>query len=346
MFVEQAAALLEALHEPALVVGHQGAVLCANRAAKQLTRAVAVEQPLSNFVIGDPEELELYLKRCLGSGQPLIGSLTLRIRASARKYTCRGSAFLAGPDRFVLLRLSESGEQSFAALTRTVGELRGELKKRQRSEAILKETVRERELLFRELEHRVKNNMQMLAAMLTGAEREATSAEAKKALRDASIRISAVSAVQQLLYRSESLTTIGSEALVSTLTRAVQTMAPNPIQTEVAVDPMQLPIEPAVPIGLIINELLTNAVKYGRPCEGTQALRVEFVRTDDQIEVVVSDNGAGFDLSETHKRASGLGLVRGLLRQLGGSIRVERANGARCIVSFPSDEAVSREQVT
>jgi two-component sensor histidine kinase len=334
VFVEQTAALLEALHEPSLVVGRDGIVKCANRPAKQHMGIMVVEQPLSNLVV-NPDAAHLFLDRCFGSGQPLIGSLMLRTPGSPRKFNCRGSVFPAGGGRYVLLRLSNSGGQSFAALTRTVAELKVELKKRQRSEAILKETVHERELLFRELEHRVKNNMQMLAAMLHGAEREATSPEAKGALKDASMRFSAVRAVQQLLYRSETLTSISAEALVSTLIRAAETLAENGVETNVAVDPMQLPIETAVPIGLVMNELLTNAVKYGCPVEGAQTLRVSFTRKADQLEFVVEDNGPGFELSHARKRASGIGLVLGLLRQLGASIRVEREDGARCIVSFP-----------
>lgn len=331
----QATASLETLHEPSFVIGRQGVVLFANRAAKRLMGPAIVQQPLSKFVAGDPDAFDLYLQRCFGSRESLIGGVTLRTTSCERKFSCRGGVFFADDERFVLIRLSISGEHSFAVLTRTVEELKGELKKRQRSEAMLAETIRERELLFRELEHRVKNNMQMLAAMLHGAEREATSAEAKMALTDASARFSAVSSIQQLLYRSDTLTTISAEALVSTLLQAAKTVSPDAIDTEVAVERMQLPIDAALPIGLIMNELITNSVKYGRPGNVTQTLHVAFGRVADQINIVVKDNGPGFDLSETRKRASGIGLVRGLLRQLGGSIRVEREDGARCVVSFP-----------
>jgi two-component sensor histidine kinase len=333
--------LLEALYEPAFIVSRDGVVLCASRLTKQQMGAGVVNQPLSNSVVGDLDAFKLYLERCFGSGQPLIGTVTLRTLGSERKFACRGSAFFADQDSFVLLRLYSSEKQSFAALTRTVEELKGELKKRKRSEARLAETVRERELLFRELEHRVKNNMQMLASMLQGAEREATSLEAKLALKDASSRFSAVSAVQQLLYRSEGLSTIDVQELIATLVRAAETHARHAIDTALAVDPVQLRIESAVPIGLVINELLTNAVKYGEPVCGTQTLRVELARKAGQLELVVKDNGPGFELSQARKRASGIGLVLGLLRQLGGSIRVEREDGARCVVTFPETGSVS-----
>jgi two-component sensor histidine kinase len=331
----QAAALIEALPEPAFVVARDGMIICANRAAERILKTTVVQQPLSNLIVGEPDALALYLERCFGAGQPLIGRLALRTMGESRDFQSKGCAFPVDGDRLILLRLSDSGDQPFAALTRTVAELKAELQKRQRSEAMLEEAVRERELLLRELEHRVKNNMQMLAAMLIGAEREASSDEAKAALKDASLRFSAVSAVQQLLYRSDALATINSEALVSTLVRAVSTIAPQPITTEVLVEPIELPIDSAVPIGLTLNELLTNAVKYGRPSGGPQMVRVDFNRKANQIEIIVKDNGPGFDLSESRKRASGIGLVRGLLRQLGGSIRVERDDGARCIITLP-----------
>jgi two-component sensor histidine kinase len=226
------------------------------------------------------------------------------------------------------------GDSQFAALTRTIAEQKHELKKRMRSEAMLKEALEERKLLLRELEHRVKNNMQMLSALLSGAEREAESVEAKTALKEASQRFSAVGAVQQLLYRSETLTTISSHALVSTLVGALSTMSIEPIETDISVEPHDLPIERAVTIGLILNELLTNAVKYGRPASGMQKVKVDFARKGSQLALIVHDNGPGFDLVETRKRSSGIGLVRGLLRQLSGSLRIERNDGCRCIVNF------------
>jgi len=145
-----------------------------------------------------------------------------------------------------------------------------------------------------------------------------------------------VRTVQQLLYRSDDLEAIGSQPMVRTLIEAVRALSVEPMQTEVNIEPIDLPIQSAVPIGLILNELLTNAVKHGQPAAGTQRLRVDFVRYEDKIQLAVQDNGVGFDPQVSHKRASGIGLVRGLLRQLGGSLEVERGGGSRCIATFPA----------
>lgn len=330
-----ATAILEALSEPALLVADDGIILHANRAAAALAGERLAGRLLSALHTGDAGALHAYLNRCLGSRQPLVGALELPGETASRKLQCRGSLVFADGDRAILLRLSRKDEERFTALARKVEELGRELSERQRARALLEEALRERELLLRELQHRVKNNMHMLAAMLMGAEREATSEEAKAALRDASLRFSAVSAVQQLLYNSDDLESIGSEALVETLLRAALSLAPGGTETEVAVDPVDLPIDAAVSIALMLNELLTNAIKYGRPPKHRQKVKVEFRHKGQRIEVSVQDNGPGFDLAECRKRASGLGLVRGLLRQLGGSLAVEQDGGSRCTLSFP-----------
>lgn len=334
-----AAALLEALSEPALLVGQEGIILYANRAAAALISEPTVGRPLVTWHLGDSGVLAAYLRRCLGSRQPLIGSLELPGDAAPRKFQCRGSLVTGEGEKAVLLRLSRTDEERFTALTRKVEELNRELAERRKARAILDETLRERELLMRELQHRVKNNMHMLAAMLVGAEREATSAEAKAALRDAASRFFAVSAVQQLLYDSADLERIDSEALVRTLVSAAVSSATEAPAMEVAVDPMDLPIEAAVPIALILNELLTNAIKYGRVPARPQRIRLEFLQKGSRIQICVADNGPGFDFADCRKRASGLGLVKGLLRQLSGALVVEQDDGSRCTAIIPQPRA-------
>jgi two-component sensor histidine kinase len=328
----EAVTLLEALSEPALVASPEGVIIHANRAAQNLVSGAVQGQQLFTLHRGDVGALQAYLKRCLGSRQALVGVLGFERADTVEKFQCRGSLVSAGGLRAVLLRLSRVDEERFVALTKKVDELGRELRERQRTKARLEEALRERELLLRELQHRVKNNMHMLAAMLSGAEREATTAEAKAALKDASMRFSAVSAVQQLLYSSESLETIGSKDLVSTLVASLRSISPKSLKTDLLIDAIDLPIDQAVPIALLLNELLTNAVKYGRPAHGDPEIRVEFQVRESLIDIVVHDNGPGFDLAHSGKRASGIGLVRGLLRQLGGSLDVQVSDGARCYV--------------
>jgi two-component sensor histidine kinase len=333
-----AAGLLEALDEPALLIDPEGTILCANRALVAL-----VGRPVGGSVLdlhrGDAGALHVYLQRCLGSRQPLVGMLAVSGVAGDRRLPCRGSLVTAAGERAVLLRTAHQSEDRFAALNGKVRQLNAELRERWKAKALLEETLCERELLMNELQHRVKNNMHMLAGMLTAAEREADTPEAKAALRDMARRFEAVNAVQQLLYNSSNLDCIGSDALIVTLLRAATSIAPDAIESRLSVDPVTLPIEFAIPIALILNELLTNAVKYGRQPGLAHCIMVAFLGQQGQIQIVVEDHGPGFMPVEGPKRASGLGLVRGLLRQLGGSIAVEHGIGARCVVSIPHPHA-------
>ncbi len=96
-----------------------------------------------------------------------------------------------------------------------------------------------------------------------------------------------------------------------------------------------LPKEAATPLALIINELLTNAAKYGGNRHGQVTITVDLSRRPGLYELCVQDEGFGFDLVDPSSRLSGLGLVRGLAQRLGGSFSVERTPGARCTVRFP-----------
>ena len=97
-----------------------------------------------------------------------------------------------------------------------------------------------------------------------------------------------------------------------------------------------------MPLALILNELLTNAVKHGADRRGRIAIKVELRELDDDLALVVTNSGPGFERHSSQRRASGLGLVEGLARRMGGKFEVERAPGARCTVRVPKARAYPR----
>jgi two-component sensor histidine kinase len=180
----------------------------------------------------------------------------------------------------------------------------------------------------------------MLVALLQGAERETTSADAKAVLRDASQRFAAVSAAQQLVYANSGSGDIDGATLVTAVARGAITLSPRGVELTIDAEPFALPIDPAVSVALITNELVTNSAKYGHPAEGRQMIRLAWAKDGPEVRMIVEDNGPGFHPTQGGRRASGLGLVRGLLRQLGGSLEIVFASddgraGARCVVRFP-----------
>lgn len=331
--------MLEALPEPAFLLERDGTVAAASLTARQLTPRDIGGRQLVEFHVGDKESFRTYLERCWGSRNVLVGSLHLHAHGTPTRFQCHGSRVALSAGAAVLVRLVQTDER-FRLLTAKIRELNGEVKQRRHAEAVLNEALKDRELLLRELQHRVKNNMHMLAALLGGMERESTSPEAKAALRDAVIRFGAVSAVQQLLYGSN-LEAVPAEELVATVMKSARSLAPDGVEIALKAESFSVPIKIATSVALVLNEILTNAIKYGRPFHSPQRIRVECSNTGDRMRIVVTDNGPGFSIQEASKRASGIGLVRGLLRQLGGSFAVEQDRGTRVRLELPLPKATN-----
>lgn len=197
-----------------------------------------------------------------------------------------------------------------------------------------KEAETQQRLLFAELNHRIKNNMQMLYALLAAARRETRSDDAGAALDEAARRVAAMAAAQTALYQSDNLSRFDSAAFMTSVCAAAAAACGDSVALDLHAEAGKLANDVAVPLALILNELVTNAAKYGSNGDGRGAVRVGLTEADGRFTLVVEDDGPGFDLAEVRRRSSGLGLVMGLARQIGGSFRVERSPGARCVLEF------------
>lgn len=198
-----------------------------------------------------------------------------------------------------------------------------------------KEAETRQRLLFAELNHRIKNNMQMLYALLASARRETESEEARGALDEAARRVAAIAAAQTALYQSDDLSRFDSAAFMTSVCAAATAACGDRVAIHLHTRSDTLANDDAVPLALILNELITNAAKHGAGPDGRCEVGVCLSEADGRFTLIVEDEGPGFDLSEVRRRSSGLGLVMGLARQMGGRFRVERGPGARCIVEFP-----------
>jgi PAS domain S-box-containing protein len=197
-------------------------------------------------------------------------------------------------------------------------------------------------MLLAELNHRVKNNMQMLHSLLRTAQRETENAQARGVLADASQRVGAMAAAQQVLYDAgNTITYNANEFLQAVCAIARQAFGRNIEVTILPSTDEKLSNDTAMPLALILNELLTNAAKHGVNGRQEGAIRVQLTKSEESFVLTVEDDGPGFAPDRVHRRSSGLGLVIGLARQLGGTFKVENAAGkvenaagARCMVRF------------
>jgi PAS domain S-box-containing protein len=196
-----------------------------------------------------------------------------------------------------------------------------------------KQSETHQRLLLRELNHRVKNNMQILHVLLSAALRGTQSPEARGVLEDASRRVGAMAAAQQVLYGTSNGTFFDAAEFLQTVCHtAQQTFAKNAAITIESAHG-SLSNDTAAPLALILNELLTNAVKHGLNGHGGD-IRVGLKQDGETFTLYVEDDGPGFDLDSAARRSSGLALVQALARQLKGRIEVTRTPATRCILSF------------
>ncbi len=189
------------------------------------------------------------------------------------------------------------------------------------------------ELRARELEHRFKNSVQMMIAALDLARRHIADESARAALASAMQQVQAIAHVQSIATRVAAEHTLAAQDFLETLCDAVRRSLATHCPIECVASMPGIPVGLATPIALIINELVTNAVKYGSS-DRTDPIRVRLDRGADAIVVTVADKGPGFAL-EACAGGTGLGLVRELVRQLAGSFTVDSRAGTRCVVEIP-----------
>jgi two-component sensor histidine kinase len=189
-------------------------------------------------------------------------------------------------------------------------------------------------MLIEELNHRVKDNMQMLYSLLHAAQRDTQNGEARAVLADASQRIAAMAAAQKQLYSDQHPRTFSVSEFLHAVCASARPVFAKDVTVRIEADPGYLPNDTCMPLALILNELLTKSAKHGVNGSDAGEITVALRRVGAHVVLSVEDNGPGFELGDTRRRSSGLGLVRGLTQQLRGSFKVERASGARCTVTF------------
>ena len=207
---------------------------------------------------------------------------------------------------------------------------------------IIEQQSAEKDTLIREINHRVKNNLQVISSLLNLQAYSLTDPEAIDALRDSHKRVKAISLIHQKLYGFEAIAAIPLEEYISSLFADLKTVyAATDVELICATRPRELylDIESAVPVGLILNEVITNALKYafanGQP--GILSIQVS-----DDIEkgytIIVHDNGVGLpaDFDTVQSGSLGFRIIKELTRQLRGQYQYTSASGTTFTLQFPN----------
>ena len=207
---------------------------------------------------------------------------------------------------------------------------------RSKSNRLLAQKNAENELLMKEIHHRVKNNLEIVSSLLALQSAQIDDLKTKEAMTEGQNRVNSISIVHQKLYQGTNLGSIEMKDYFLNLSENILDSfgAENKVTLNLAMDKLDLDIDTAVPLGLIINELLTNTIKYAFPegDKGTITIKLE-KQNDQHLHLVVTDNGIGKS-GITHGTGFGTQLVSLLTQQLNGTMREESENGTTHIFDF------------
>lgn len=219
--------------------------------------------------------------------------------------------------------------------------LQDEIMVRKAAEEKLIGSLREKEVLLREVHHRVKNNMAVISSLLNMQSGYVKDDRYLGMFKESQGRIRAMALVHEMLYQSDDLALIDVRAYLESLANSVKRMfaEESRVKILIEVDEITLGLDSLIPCGLIINELLTNALKHSFvDSQGEPQIRLSMKLQGDIIALTVSDNGRGlpegFDLGGSQKL--GLKLVEALVSQIDGTLRINRDHGASFQVTFPA----------
>ncbi len=208
------------------------------------------------------------------------------------------------------------------------------------AEEQLKTSLKEKTTLIDEIHHRVKNNMNIISSLLSLQASNIEDNQTKEILKQSQSRVYAMSAVHETLHGSENLSEIDLKSYLSKITTSVfQTYSTDhrkiKLNSNIGSSPISL--NQAYPLGLIINELISNSLKYAFPADRTGEITVNLKKLENELELVIADDGIGLKKDFDWKNSSTLGLklVRILVEnQLDGSIDTENKNGTKFIIRF------------
>ena len=220
-----------------------------------------------------------------------------------------------------------------------IGLLYNQYRVKQKTNKTLQGLVSEKEILLREIHHRVKNNLQIILSLLS-TQSAFLSREALQAIQDSQNRVFSISLIHQKLYQSENVAFIEMSSYLPDLVNYLRDIfgIRDQISFQLDIAHLELDISQAVSIGLILNEALTNAIKHAFPVKGKgNTVVIEMVRDNrDIVRLKIADNGIGLPpgLDPGRVNSLGLKLMRGLTDDLGGSFSIESQNGTTLYIRF------------
>ena len=209
------------------------------------------------------------------------------------------------------------------------------------AEARIQENLNEKEVLLKEVHHRVKNNLQVITSLLNLQMSQSKDQGLIDGLRESQGRVRAMALIHEKLYQSEDIAKIDFSIYLNSLTNALSStyrINPEKISIQVIVKDVFLGLDTAIPCGLIVNELVSNSIKYAFPGENTGTISIACnVGKDELLSLIVQDDGIGLP-EEKHgssQNTLGLKLVNSLVKQIDGDLTMVNGKGTKFEINCP-----------
>ncbi len=251
--------------------------------------------------------------------------------------------FLMAELRQMNARLDALVDQRTEELLRANSTLKQEIAERRKAEDALRAMVEEKVILLREIHHRVKNNLQVISSLLSLQQQAADHPVTKELLKETRGRVQSMARIHEKLYQTRNVAEVDFGEYVRTVTRELlQSYGVRNVHVDVKADDVQLHVDTAIPCGLIINELVTNALKHGFKGRREGTIKVELTpQHPGMLQLRVADDGVGIGDAEDYRtsRTMGMVIVRSLVAQLSGTIELRTDHGTEFLVRFPLNRA-------
>jgi two-component sensor histidine kinase len=200
--------------------------------------------------------------------------------------------------------------------------------------------LQEKEVLLREIHHRVKNNLQVIQSLLSLQAGKIKDPEAQEAFKESGDRVRSMALVHEKLYQSADLCYIDMVDYLSKLgPRLFQAsqISLEKVKLKLDVETIRVGIDRAIPLGLILNELITNALKHAFSDGREGQIRVWLAQDEGMIRLTVGNNGVGFPETVNFRKSESMGfqIITALVEQLGGTIELNREGGTEFKITFP-----------
>ncbi|VAW29135.1 Two-component system sensor histidine kinase, partial [hydrothermal vent metagenome] len=210
------------------------------------------------------------------------------------------------------------------------------LKSKSKANAIISISLSEKETLLKEIHHRVKNNLQIISSLLNLQSRYISDKAAKQAVNEGKSRVKAMALIHQKLYQKGNLTGIEMEDYIRNLVESLfVSYGINHKQITFISDisNIRLDVDTAIPLGLILNELVTNVLKYA--FEGSKGeLFIQLIKENNNLKLTVKDNGKGFKKSDAAQEGYGMRLIESLSRKLKATVLADSSAGTTYILTI------------